>query len=112
MAWVVKLDSMGHDIPGGNGLSVTELNNTSLASLQVYPNPATDQLNIKTPSQHKQQNSEIIVYNSQGREVDKTNIPKNTETINLKINQLPSGVYFLRLVSGGELVGGGKFVKL
>jgi len=111
MAWVVKLDSMGHDMPGGNGLSVAELNNTSLASLQIYPNPATDQLNIKIPSQYKQHIGQIIVYNSQGKEVDKTNIPKNTETINLNINQLLSGVYLLRLVSGGEFVGGGKFIK-
>ena len=80
--------------------------------LNIFPNPATDIINIDIPKQYKQQNTEIVIYNSQGAEVNKINISNNTERINLNINQLPSGVYFLRLVSDEGVGTSGSFIKL
>jgi len=92
-------------------VGIEEANAYEKFNLSLYPNPATDHINIDIASQYKQQNSEIIIYNSQGTEVYKTDIPNNTETINLNINQLPPGVYFLRLLTDEGIGASGSFIN-
>lgn len=104
--WFLAFNFASYNTTGIN--TITHTKNT----LSVYPNPASSQLNIKVPSLYKQQTLRIIVYNSQGKEIDKSDIPKNTETVNLNINKLPSGIYYLHMISAEIIVSIGRFIKI
>ncbi len=64
----------------------------------VYPNPATDILNIILPEQTK----EILLVNSNGQTVySKISPEKNTQ---IRLNQLAAGLYFLKVSLEEEIV--------
>ncbi len=78
-------------------------------NVKIYPNPATNELNavydagadIKT----------IAVYNIIGKIMNVYKVTDNTSA-NLNIDNIPSGIYFVRLVnSHGEVVVTKKFTK-
>jgi len=79
------------------------------AELEIYPNPASDQLEIslQTP---RDTNVELKLYNVAGIEMDTEalNIPTMLEngsrTISANISSLKSGVYTLLLENGGERI--------
>lgn len=79
--------------------------------LDVYPNPTKDKLVINIPNEYRIRNSQIIIYNSVGNEVEIIIVPNNTEYINLNINSLSSGIYFIRIKSDGVVGGSGSFIK-
>ncbi len=68
----------------------------SNAAITVYPNPVSDYANIKFDESilgHKQ----IIVRDLSGRIVEQLNT--NTNTLSIPLNNYPSGIYFIHLVS-------------
>src|SRR5690554_7001290 len=71
-----------------------------MANFSIYPNPATDILNIQTNEEIKQ----VVVYNIQGRKL----IQEATSVLN--ITTLSSGMYLLELhtANGTATI---KFVK-
>lgn len=91
-------------------------NNTSLAStlfsnnvsLNIYPNPANDELNL-TFLNANFNNSEIVIYNVQGSTVLSSNMVGHTKTI--AINELPLGMYFITVTNSLKQVFNAKFVK-
>jgi hypothetical protein len=72
--------------------------NTS--SLQVFPNPADEQITVIT-SAEKSINGRILIFNSQGSMVK--NVQTNGESsIRINLSDLTSGMYFLKLESGSK----------
>jgi hypothetical protein len=69
----------------------------SSSAINVYPNPATDYINIMTPASGK---PEITLFNSSGQ---KLNIPVSTNTnyTRLDVSALPEGVYYIRIIQDG-----------
>ncbi|MEE1897876.1 BspA family leucine-rich repeat surface protein [Flavobacterium rakeshii] len=67
------------------------LNDFSLNSITVYPNPAKSILNIQTDGNTIIEN--INIYNIEGREI--LNVKEQTESIN--IQNLSEGVYFMNI---------------
>ncbi|MCZ2129963.1 MAG: T9SS type A sorting domain-containing protein [Bacteroidia bacterium] len=68
----------------------------SNAAITVYPNPVSDYANIKFDESilgHKQ----IIVRDLSGRIVEQLNT--NTNTLSFPLNNYPSGIYFINIVS-------------
>ncbi|MEZ4908411.1 MAG: T9SS type A sorting domain-containing protein [Saprospiraceae bacterium] len=63
-------------------------------SVLVYPNPATNELNIQLPDD---KSGEFIVFNIFGQAIDKVNIIGNGK---LNTSQYPAGIYILKDVSG------------
>lgn len=80
----------------------------SSTNLSVYPNPATDVLNISI-SNNSFKNSEIVVYNISGAEVLKTNMSNNNAKLN--IETLCNGVYFIKVTNQNGFNKTVKFVK-
>ncbi|MBJ7429299.1 MAG: T9SS type A sorting domain-containing protein [Bacteroidia bacterium] len=74
----------------------------------VYPNPATDLLNINI-SNANFKNSEVVVYNISGAEVLKTNMEANNAALN--IETLSAGVYFVKVSNQNGFNKTVKFVK-
>ena len=101
-----------------------------IASLQVYPNPTTGLLTICDNRISEIGQSEIVIYDVLGRTVGATlavapngthqspiaHRPSHIETctsqIEIDISHLPQGVYGVRVISEGRVVGNGKVVKM
>jgi len=75
----------------------------------LYPNPSNDFLNIKFSKTINTQ-IKINIYDSNGRLISKsTQVPSNNQ-IQIKVENLNSGVYFLTILNGKQQ-SSGKFVK-
>ncbi len=77
-------------------------------NLSIYPNPATDELNINI-SNANFKNSEVVVYNISGTEILKTNMAANNAQLN--IETLSNGVYFVKVTNQNGFNKTVKFVK-
>lgn len=66
---------------------------TSVSSIKISPNPFNEEINIYQQSQNKI--DYVYLYNSQGNLISKFTGFSKTNTINLKISELPEGIYLL-----------------
>ncbi len=76
----------------------------------LYPNPAREILNIENACFNCQGNLNFVIRDVQGREISSFTRTA-AELVQLPINQLENGVYFVTTWSGKEIVGTQKFVK-
>ena len=87
--------------PEGMGINEQEAINP-MTSTRVYPNPASDVLNIEVnASQASEMN--ISVYNIMGQNVMNQNVNVTTgmNTRNINISELNSGIYFVTVKANG-----------
>lgn len=84
-------------------MTVVDNERTLQTQLQVYPNPATDHLDIRLPSLTA--DATIRLMDVDGREVMNGTLPVTGSTT-LRLSILPSGIYFLHVVTetGGTVV--------
>ena len=83
----------------------TTTDELSLLKMQVFPNPATDFINVKLPDAADQ----LFLFDSQGRSLRQlTHLPKGTHRISLY--ELPAGHYVLS-ASIGSRVFSASFIK-
>ena len=75
------LDLFGYD-------GVEENNTVSNTAMNLYPNPAVDQLNVTL-----NQNADIVIYNIMGQNV--MNVEGHAGTNSINISSLNAGVYFI-----------------
>ncbi|MBR9860404.1 T9SS type A sorting domain-containing protein [bacterium] len=87
------LSSAVTDCDGGNISSIRNLNNINF---NVYPNPANNQLNISGINS----DFEVVILNTQGTEVYRSNFSRGSATINT--TDFASGVYFIQVLSSNE----------
>jgi len=84
----------------GVAAPVTGIEDLNSSSLQVFPNPANEQITVVTGSE-KYENGRILIFNSQGSIVK--NVQTNGETsVRINVSDLTSGLYFLKLESGSK----------
>lgn len=81
--------------------SISEM--IQIAKISIYPNPTTDKFFVECES-----SSTITLYDMIGRDVLNQNINGKSE---IYINHLPKGVYNVRVVSEGKVIGNSKIVK-
>lgn len=79
-------------------------------SLVIYPNPASNQLNIRTPEGFKENTYAISIIDNLGRTIQATAASVSSRTIALNIEGLSAGVYCIKLNSNGVSYNG-FFVK-
>jgi hypothetical protein len=88
-----------------DGIIVVDTKEPSWAqSIQLYPNPVKDQLQLQNNNINIDQ---LQIFDSNGRAV--TGLMQNTNDLDTK--QLPAGIYYLRIFSEGQFVVR-KFVKM
>lgn len=75
------------------------------ANINLYPNPATDVINISVTGNNSDMNAEI--YNVSGQVVYKAAVQNNSS---INISNLPDGMYYIKLNSG-TANGTQKFIK-
>lgn len=89
----------GHKGLGGS----SGLNYTSKNEIIVYPNPSKGLINIKTPSNFKAE--KIIITDLVGRKILSINAEKiinNANIISVSTNEIPSGIYMLKVIGGDQ----------
>ena len=92
--WVIKVDSFGCLEPGCEVNSVPKIQ-ASIATLKIYPNPASEILNIEITPTANQQEYSFELYDILGKRVLTKTLQPNQNTIN--IQQLPAGVYTYKI---------------
>lgn len=77
--------------------------NIATASLSVLPNPFTNQLEVQIPFANINENTELSLYDLQGRRMMDLITPGDQQSITLTTENLTPGMYFLRAESGGMI---------
>lgn len=70
----------------------TSINDINEFQIQIYPNPFSDQINIESKNEY----SEIRIYNSNGKIIQKFN--RSTYPTKIDLGELSEGLYFIQLI--------------
>ena len=109
--WLLKVDSMGCLVPGCDTLvSVFELEK-NFVGFELYPNPASDVLNVYFESLSPHPDGVFTVYNLQGQAVHSFNATSSGITYILQVTDLPQGMYVLEYTDGAGVKMSKKWVK-
>ncbi len=81
------------------------------ACLKVYPNPASDIVNIEWENNMKLHDAEIVVYNTMLQTVYATTIEEGQTSIMIDDKQFSEGLYFVVLKKEGETICINKLIK-
>ena len=109
-AWLVKTDSLGMTQAA---FTVGIEENTLVIKKQkpmLYPNPATDNFNLRF-EENLNQDLQLSIFSSSGALVKQQQLAAFSNEYRVDIQDLKAGVYFIKLESDGGLVFSGKFVK-
>ncbi|MBL0199863.1 MAG: carboxypeptidase regulatory-like domain-containing protein [Chitinophagaceae bacterium] len=79
---------------------VRVLNFNSKAAISVFPNPATDVINIQLPDSWQGKALSIDLINQAGQVVNSKSTKQASQVERLTVNQLAAGVYILRIQDG------------
>lgn len=85
-------------VRGGAMPRMSQLNDSS--ETKVYPNPATDIVNINLKSNYKNNKVSVTIFDILGRQILIRELTDLTEQIN--ITNIPSGNYILKIISNSE----------
>lgn len=81
------------------------------ASTGIYPNPASEKIYVDAGG-FKGQNYQYRIYDSQGRQIMGSKLYLNgLAPLELNIEQLPAGLYILRLEDYRQVIFSGKFIR-
>jgi Secretion system C-terminal sorting domain len=85
--------------------------NDALLQLDIYPSPATNEINIYLPKGNYK-NLEVEVYNLLGQKVQyKNSNSLESKKINIQIQNFSKGQYTVLLKEKGVAMGSGRFIK-
>ena len=113
-AWVIKLDSIGYDTPGcDTTVAIPEIvyKNTE-DELYIYPNPASNVLNIQYPITNDECKSIISIYDVFGRKVKEIKLQKGQQQLKVDISNWHNGLYIAVLKDDKKFITKQKFVVL
>ena len=113
-AWVIKLDSIGCDTPGcDTTVAIPEIvyKNTE-DELYIYPNPASNVLNIQYPITNDECKSIISIYDVFGRKVKEIKLQKGQQQLKVDISNWHNGLYIAVLKDDKKFITKQKFVVL
>jgi hypothetical protein len=100
--WLVKLSSDPTTIPTNPNVSVNSLQTRNF-NINIYPNPAQSRFKVQS-SKFKVEDSEIEIYDINGRKLLEKQIPAGVNEIEIDVSQLRNGVYFCKLSTKKESV--------
>lgn len=90
----------------------TFIRELSKERLNIYPNPATDLLNIGFRGYLIGAKSELLVTNSFGQKLFWSGIQEGSEHVTISTAGYPSGIYFINLIENGHTVASARFTVM
>ncbi|MEH6534801.1 MAG: T9SS type A sorting domain-containing protein [Psychroserpens sp.] len=73
------------------------VNDFTLESLQIAPNPFNDDIRVTLPGNYNDSDFNISIYDVNGRVVFEKEISSNNRTIDINLSQLRASIYFMQL---------------
>jgi len=77
---------------------ITSIGEDISPKIELFPNPASDRLNIKSPAVI----NDVMIYNHMGQLVNKINT--SSKIVNLNISDLDTGVYIFKILTEKGLI--------
>ena len=103
--WVLKVDSMGCEVPWCLGTGINELP-VIKTEVKIFPNPANTVINISLPNYTP--NETLLITNVLGEVIHQETLSGVDNSID--VSKWSAGVYFYQLLSDKETYRG-KFIK-
>ena len=97
-----------YSLGGSNASTVA---NSIQESLQVYPVPADDHVNIRLNPELVQRGQQIIITDMQGKVRQNVAVAEGTEKLSISTSDLAPGTYVVNSVSENNIQGTAKFYK-
>lgn len=111
--WVVKLDSLGCLVPGCQGVGITEQATNWKGALRLWPNPVHvgDVLQVELPEGLRgAKDARIVLVDQAGKRLLQEPWRQGQVLQEVIIPDIPAGMYYLHLITGGTWLSGGKVV--
>ena len=105
------LDSTAYSPCGLPDLIINDTDDLLLGDINLYPNPATDLLTVEIAQPNNLQNISFEVTNMLGQGI-LTQRADGQQTIQIQLEGLETGVFYLNILSDNQQVESIKFVKL
>jgi hypothetical protein len=86
----------------------TTINEKPNNAITIYPNPFSSFLTIEINDISRINNATIVLYDTLGREILKSQITKQATT--LETSQLVKGLYFYKVISNDTIIQSGKLI--
>ncbi len=83
----------------------TDIPEVLLSNVNIYPNPVNDLMNIHSDVSF----DEVLITDISGRTIKTVRASGNNMSVN--VNQLPEGIYMIKILNNNEVVGFSKVVK-
>ncbi|MFC1733849.1 T9SS type A sorting domain-containing protein [candidate division KSB1 bacterium] len=80
--------------------------------ITLYPNPASDYINVRIDERYFKNDRELLLFNSLGQQVKKIKLLKNKDLHTVDISNFKNGIYCYRLSYDSNKIRVGKFFKL
>lgn len=74
--------------------------NIGLGQVKIYPNPTKGNLIVEIPEMEIEE-IRVLVFSLQGKQLICKNVMPNIR-LQLDLSDLPSGIYLMKIISGGE----------
>jgi Secretion system C-terminal sorting domain len=104
--WILKLDSLGCLQPGcGEVNYITDTEETTFLKgkdILIYPNPANSDVNIQFTEGFSLDNLSVFLLSNSGVTIKK--VATNTLETHIDLTEVTSGVYFVVVVHGNEIL--------
>jgi len=113
---LVKFDVLGCTSQQGFGqmscgvISVEDLMRKDESPLNIFPNPTTGEITIEWSGQAPK-NARIFITDPMGRRLRMLRVPDGGSSLTTDINDMPSGLYFVKVQSVDRLFNVAKLVK-
>jgi len=95
--------------PGCNATGIASFDANTIEAITVYPNPFSVSTSIMINDATQIKNYQLRVYNVLGAEVMNTTVTKQVTT--LETSNIPSGIYFYKVLSNGKTIQSGKLIS-
>lgn len=110
VAGYYNYDGVMHSFYISSNLTGLKENSKQFGVVELYPNPASDVLNIHFPV-YSAKGMQLFIYNSIGQEIKALNSETMpTDDIKINTSDLPKGIYILQVKSNGNLLKAKRFV--
>jgi len=104
--WILKLDSLGCLEPGcGETEYLTDTKEATFINgrdILIYPNPATDYVNIQLPINYTKDNMSAFIVSINGKTLKKIDIVSRETRLTLP--KVTTGIYFVIITKGNEII--------
>ena len=82
---------------GSEGVALADVENKGELKTNIYPNPASAQATLRVENLNS--DAKIILSDLQGRILSENTMKANTSTYTIDLNNIASGVYYIRIVT-------------